>query len=283
MFHTSSMADDDLQFFRQRDQRANVLLRARPGILVTRVGIDDGGNQQHGFRSPELGVVERGLHAVQRFLHHGGVAGGERVLPVGHVHDGMDGDLGIFRGLLDFLGHLGVFHRLAFHALEPYVAGKLEAVGVAHFLGQHVNLHGLLDASTGGSRGGRSGGQACCRRAQRSQRRRAGSAHGNLQKIATRWILFHDDLLCWVPRRLRKPFSRPNMNVHLAAQGDPGAAAQSPEDRCPLPVSRLAGSDLGKLRDIDFRIEHFLRLLQFFPSEGFAGISRVAAQHGAHR
>ena len=40
---------------------------------------------------------------------------------------------------------------------------------------------------------------------------------------------------------------------------------------------------LCKLRDIDFRVEHFLRLLQFVPRERFARISSVAAQHGAHR
>ncbi len=79
--------------------------------------------------------------------------------PVGHVHDGVDGNLGVFRGLLDFIGHLGIFHRLAFHPLESDVAGKLEAVGIAQFLGKHFDLHSLLDAAAFRSYAAHSGGR----------------------------------------------------------------------------------------------------------------------------
>src|SRR5271157_1153498 len=87
---------------------------------------------------------------------------------------------------------------------------------------------------------------------------------------------------CFECRRgLRRSFYRHTINVPLAAQGNPGAAAPSPGNPCGLPGSRLAGSELRKLRDIDLRTEHFFRLLQLFPSDRFSGISRVAAQHGA--
>ncbi len=53
-------------------------------------------------------------------------------LPSAPCYHGMNRELGIFGGPLYFFRHSGVFHRLALYPLESYVAGKLEAVGVAH-------------------------------------------------------------------------------------------------------------------------------------------------------
>ena len=65
---------DDLQFLGKRDELADIFLGARPGIVVEGFRIDDGGNQQHRVRAPELGVVERSLHPLQGLFDHGRVA-----------------------------------------------------------------------------------------------------------------------------------------------------------------------------------------------------------------
>src|SRR5205807_2845811 len=50
--------DNYLQFFGERDQRANLFLRTHPGITIGSLGIHHGRDQQHGIAAPQLGVTQ---------------------------------------------------------------------------------------------------------------------------------------------------------------------------------------------------------------------------------
>ena len=64
---------------------------------------------------------------------------------MGHVHHGMDSDLGVIRRLLDFLGFALVAYRLALDSLETHFPHQLESLRVAQLFRQHADLEGLSD------------------------------------------------------------------------------------------------------------------------------------------
>ena len=121
--------DHDLQLLREReDPLLDDLLRARPGVLVGGLGVDDGGHQQHAVRSPELRVAQRRLHAGDALRHDLGVRARERVLPVVGVHHGVDHEAGLRGRLLDLGRHGGIGDRPDLDALEADVLRQLEAL-----------------------------------------------------------------------------------------------------------------------------------------------------------
>src|SRR5690242_20647120 len=69
--------DDDFELFGEREELADLRLRARPGIAVRSLRIENGGNEKNSVRAPELRVVERNAHAVETFVDDGGIGGRE--------------------------------------------------------------------------------------------------------------------------------------------------------------------------------------------------------------
>src|SRR5213596_2005909 len=61
--------DNNFQFLRERNQRANLFLGTRPGVMVGRLRIHYRRDQQHGIRTPQLGVVQRGAHPCEALFH----------------------------------------------------------------------------------------------------------------------------------------------------------------------------------------------------------------------
>jgi len=66
--------EHDLDFLGQRNELADLLLRAPPGIAVRGLRIYDGGYEENSVAAPELRIVERCSHACQRFFDDGRVA-----------------------------------------------------------------------------------------------------------------------------------------------------------------------------------------------------------------
>ena len=146
--------DDDLVLLRQGDERADMALAALPGLRVGHLGGDHGGDEQHGVRAPELGVLKARAHAREALFDHGRIGRRERAAPVLGVHDGVDREPGLSRGGKDLLGGGGIGSGGAFDLFEAGVAGDLKTVEDRHRGGEHVELDGLFNREARGSCGG---------------------------------------------------------------------------------------------------------------------------------
>ena len=137
--------DHNSQLFGEGQQLANFLLRTAPGVAIRGLRINDRRHEEHGVRSPQLGVVQRRAHSRQALFHDRGITGRERILPVVHVHHRIDAHAGTVRGFLDFLGLVLVWRRQRLDRFEAYIACHFQAVRIAQLRRQHVEEHALLD------------------------------------------------------------------------------------------------------------------------------------------
>ena len=87
-------SNDYFQFFGERKQLADSLLRARPRVAIRSASVNDGRDKQDRIRAPKFFVMKRRAHAVHAFLDDGGIGRRKWIVPVGHVHDGINVDTG---------------------------------------------------------------------------------------------------------------------------------------------------------------------------------------------
>src|SRR5439155_10884814 len=123
--------NDYFQFFGERKQFADLLLRARPRVAIRSAGVYDGRDQQDRIRAPKFCVMKGRAHAVHAFLDDGGIGRRKWIVPVRHVHDGINVDTGRCRGVLNLLGDAFVRSGQRLNDCEACVASEFEAVRVA--------------------------------------------------------------------------------------------------------------------------------------------------------
>src|SRR6266550_270577 len=141
--------DNNSQFLGKWNQRANLFLRTRPGIMVGRLRIHYRRDEQHCIRTPELGVVQRSAHSREALLHDRAVARRQWIFPMIHVHHGVDADVRRLSGFLDFLDLALVRLRWHLRDFEADVSRQFEAVADAQLCRQHFKPNTLLDGKGG--------------------------------------------------------------------------------------------------------------------------------------
>ena len=104
-----------------------------------------------------MGVADGGAGSFKALLDLGGIGGGEGVLPVVHVHDGVDGEADLLGGGLHGGGGGLIGGGGALDLLEAAVFGELEALEDREVLGQHAVLDRHADGQAGGGAGGGGG------------------------------------------------------------------------------------------------------------------------------
>src|SRR5688572_5369435 len=67
------------------------------------------------------------------------------MLPMSHIHDGMNMEAGLLRCGFELLGALGVRLSVTFDLLEPDVFGDLKALQDAEIPRKHIENQRLLD------------------------------------------------------------------------------------------------------------------------------------------